>query len=132
MSCSCYILPLSIFSQVGRSVLHSQIDMGQRIPLWSRCVVGLCTFKTSFAGGPDGCVVGGCRDQLGLHARMARHKRLLHTLTWAFRQIQMPRWRFWSILGCFTVGFDLKEWGNHRSGQWRWPFESFKHQVIGQ
>ena len=132
MSCSCYILLLSIFSQVGRSVLHSQIDMGQRIPLWSRCVVGLCTFKTSFAGGPDGCVVGGCGDQLGLHARMARYKRLLHTLTWAFRQIQMPRWRFWSILGNFTVGFDFEGMGEPSIWAVEMACESFKHQVIGQ
>lgn len=85
--------------------------MGERIPLWSRCVVGLCSFKTSFAGGRDGSIVGRVGDQLGLHARMARHKRPLHTLTWAFRQIQIPRRRFWIILECFTVGFDLKEWG---------------------
>lgn len=57
----------SFYIFTGRRIsIHSQADMGERIPLWCRCVVGLCSFKTSFAGGRDGSIVGRVRRSVGI------------------------------------------------------------------
>lgn len=132
-SCPCYILLLSIFLQVGGSVYTLKLTWVSAFPCGAGVLWGSVPLRPRLQAAVMVALWAGSGDQLGLHARMARHKRPLHTLTWAFRQIQIPRRRFWIILECFTVGFDLKEWGIidlGRSGDGLWELQT-KHQVIG-
>lgn len=101
--------------------IHSQADMGERIPLWCRCVVGLCSFKTSFAGGRDGSIVGRVRRSVGIACQDGEAQATAAHIDLGIQTDPDSQAEVLDYFGMFHSGFWFEGMGNHRSGQkWRW------------
>ena len=104
-----------------RISLHSQAEMGERIPLWCRCAVGLCSFKTSFAGGRDGSIVGRVRGSVGIACQDGEAQATAGHIDLGIQTDPDSQAEVLDYFGMFHSGFWFEGMGNHRSGQkWRW------------
>ena len=116
----------SFYIFTGRRIsLHSQAEMGERIPLGCRCAVGLCPFKTSFAGGRDGSIVGRVRGSVGIACQDGEAQATAAHIDLGIQTDPDSQAEVLDYFGMFHSGFWFEGKGNHRSGQkWRWLVKS--------
>ena len=120
-SCPCYILLLSIFLQVGRSVYTLKLTWVSAFPCGAGVLWGSVPLRPRLQAVLSS-IVGRVRGSVGIACQDGEAQATAAHIDLGIQTDPDSQAEILDYFGMFHNGFWFEGMGNHRSGQkWRWP-----------